>query len=106
MKYVFDIDGTICTQTDGRYEDAVPIKDRIKKINELYDAGNEIVFMTARGMGRNNGDHVLAYRDFYVLTHGQLEEWGVKFHNLILGKPVADLFVDDKGINDERFFYK
>ena len=36
MKYVFDIDGTICTLSDGVYEKASPIYSRIDVINELY----------------------------------------------------------------------
>ena len=35
----------------------------------------------------------------------QLKSWGVKFHTLRTGvKFGADLFIDDKGINDESFF--
>ena len=47
--YCFDIDGTICTNTDGDYEQAVPFKEVIKKINSLYDMGYKIIFFTARG---------------------------------------------------------
>ena len=36
-RYCFDIDGTICTNTWGEYEDAEPFFDRIKIINELYE---------------------------------------------------------------------
>ena len=49
MIYCFDIDGTICSNTDGNYEIAEPFKDRIEKINQLYDDGNSILFFTARG---------------------------------------------------------
>ena len=38
MTYVFDIDGTICTKTDGNYENASPIADRINTVNSLYDS--------------------------------------------------------------------
>ena len=41
-RYCFDIDGTICTNTWGEYEDAEPFFDRIKIINELYEKGNHI----------------------------------------------------------------
>ena len=34
MTYVFDIDGTICTKTDGEYGEAEPIQERIDEINE------------------------------------------------------------------------
>jgi phosphoglycolate phosphatase-like HAD superfamily hydrolase len=102
--YVFDIDGTICTQSAPDYTNALPYEKRIKKINELYDKGNEITLYTARGMGRHKNNPLLAVQDFYEFTSKQLEEWGVRYHNLFLGKPNADFYIDDKGISDEDFF--
>ncbi len=104
MTYVFDIDGTICSLTNGEYEKATPIKERIQKINDLYDQGNKIIFLTARGMGRYDNNRRLAESEFWTFTHKQLNEWGVKFHNLFLGKPAGDIYVDDKGSKDEEFF--
>jgi len=104
MKFVFDLDGTLCTITDGDYLRAQPIQSRIEKVNKLYDRGNNIVIMTARGMGRSNGDINIAKSLFEELTKTQLKEWGVKFHQLILGKPAADYYIDDKGVNDVEFF--
>ena len=34
----------------------------------------------------------------------QLKKWGVKYHELIMGKPYGDFFIDDKAHND--FFWK
>jgi uncharacterized HAD superfamily protein len=50
MRYFVDIDGTICTNTNGKYEKAVPFPSNIKKVNDLYDEGNEIIYWTARGI--------------------------------------------------------
>ena len=104
VTYVFDIDGTICTKTDGDYESAEPLTDRINMVNKLYDEGHRIVFQTARGMGRSANNIGYANRAFYNLTRQQLIEWGVKFHSLFLGKPAGDFYIDDKGIRDEDFF--
>tara|TARA_R110002167_G_scaffold123973_1_gene303145 strand:- start:735 stop:1055 length:321 start_codon:yes stop_codon:yes gene_type:complete len=104
MKYVFDIDGTICSTTSGDYEQALPYTDRINKINKLYDEGNTITFQTARGMGRSNNCTVTAIAEFRDLTKKQLKEWGVKYHDLFLGKPSGDIYIDDKGVDDESFF--
>mgnify|MGYP001498058309 CR=1 FL=1 len=53
MKYVFDIDGTICCKKqEDDYESSTPFEGRIKVINKLYDEGNSITYFTARGMGR------------------------------------------------------
>lgn len=105
--YVIDIDGTICTNGDCgacKYEASVPNHDRIKKINQLYEDGNIIKYFTARGMGRYNDDEKKAKDKFYNLTKMQLEFWGCKYHELILGKPSADYYIDDKGVNADEFF--
>jgi len=104
MTYVFDIDGTICTSKDSDYSKAIPIKERIEKINKLYEEGNIINFNTARGMGRTNNCATKANEMFRDLTTKQLKEWGVKYHKLFLGKPAGDLYIDDKGVKDGEFF--
>jgi capsule biosynthesis phosphatase len=104
MKYVIDIDGTICTQSNPDYENAKPFYDRISKLNELYDEGHTIVYLTARGMGRTGGDAEKARNLLYNFTKKQLREWNVKYHRLVLGKPAGDVYIDDKGINDKDFF--
>lgn len=104
MTYVFDIDGTICITRDSDYQNSQPIPERIKFINTLYDEGHQIVFLTARGMGRTKNSIEGAYSLFEKLTHKQLQQWGVKYHQLFLGKPAGDIYIDDKGIKDEDFF--
>tara|TARA_R110001599_G_scaffold343996_1_gene567143 strand:- start:141 stop:461 length:321 start_codon:yes stop_codon:yes gene_type:complete len=104
MTYVFDIDNTICYTKESDYSSSKPIAERIKKINDLYDDGHIIIFQTARGMGRSNNNQIAAISMFYALTLEQLNQWGVKFHSLYLGKPAGDIYIDDKGCKDEDFF--
>jgi mannose-6-phosphate isomerase-like protein (cupin superfamily) len=105
MKYVVDIDRTICHYPDKeRYEDAIPMLDRIEKINKLYEQGHTIIYHTARGMGRTDDNVKQAIKIFYDFTERQLKSWGAKFHDLILGKPSGDYYIDDKAINDKDFF--
>jgi len=96
MVYVFDIDGTICTNTNGNYGFAEPFLDIIKSINFLYDKGNTIKMMTARGSTTGH--------DWTELTEKQLAIWGVKYHELIMNKkPYGDVYVDDKAVNVNSF---
>ena len=105
MKYIVDIDGTICTPvSDANYEGAKPIQSHIDKINKLYDEGHQIIYLTARGMGRYGDNASLAKKMFYELTKDQLNRWGCKYHKLMLGKPSGDYYIDDKGINSNEFF--
>ena len=103
MTYVFDIDGTLCTNTDGDYLKAQPLYDRIELVNILAK-NNKIVLHTARGMGRHENNAQKAIEEFYELTKQQLADWGVKYDQLFLGKPAGDYYIDDKGVRDEEFF--
>lgn len=92
-----DIDETICKSPENRdYSKAVPIQKHINKINEMYDNGDTIIYWTARGTGSGI--------DWRGVTEKQFLEWGVKYHDLKFGKPIYDLFIDDKNINSEEFF--
>ena len=104
MIYVFDIDGTICTNTNGNYNNAEPFRDRIEKNNKLYNEGHTVIYHTARGMGRNFNIPQVAIEQFQEFTEEQLKSWGVKYHELFLGKPSGDIYVDDKGLEDKRFY--
>ena len=96
--YCFDLDGTLCTNTEGEYENAQPLYEAIKKVNNLYNS-NYIIIFTARYMGKSKGDIQKAKNMGYQLTLNQLYEWRVKFDELIFGKPYYDIIVDDKSFN-------
>ena len=66
--YLIDIDGTICTNTNGKYELATPYEERIKFINNLHIEGNVIKYFTARGSTTG-----ICWRE---LTEKQLKDWG------------------------------
>ena len=92
-----DIDETICkTPEDRDYGKATPIMERINIINKLYDKGDTIIYWTARGSGSG--------QDWLDVTKKQLVSWGVKHHDVKVGKPMYDLFICDKVMNSERFF--
>ena len=94
--YYVDIDDTICTNTDGQYHKANPLSNNINKINSLYDEGNTIIYWTARGSVSNI--------NWLDVTKAQLDEWGVKYHDVRVGKPHYDYFICDKAINSADFF--
>ena len=95
--YVFDLDGTLC-RTEGReYGASEPILERIGRVNKLYAEGHTIIIDTARG--------TVTGHNHYQLTMQQLADWGVRYHDLIVGrKPYGDFYIEDKGIRDDQFF--
>lgn len=97
MIYCFDVDGTICGNVENaQYHLAEPNIGVIDEINRLYDAGNVIKVVSARGSA-SGWDH-------QELTRKQLDEWGVRFHELVVdAKSHAHLLVDDRGPHVEAW---
>jgi hypothetical protein len=64
-------------------------------------------------MGTTNDDILKAEKLAKKITVKSLKKWGVKYHTIFFGKPVYDLFVDDKTLffnknwskNISRFLY-
>lgn len=98
MTYCFDIDGTICNNTEGNYEKAKPFFETIEKVNKLFDEGNTIYFYTARGATTGI--------DWSEVTEKQLDSWKVKRHKIYFGKPTADIYIDDKVVNIKDWMIK
>lgn len=96
MNIYVDIDNTITITNEMDYNDAIPRFERIQKINKLYDEGNHITYWTARGS--------VTKTDWSKLTKKQLIKWGAKHHEVLMGKPPFDLFIDDKAFNSETYF--
>lgn len=94
-----DIDETICFyEGERKYNLSIPNYKNISKINKLYNEGWKIVYWTARGASSN-----IDYREH---TLDQLNSWGCKFHDLIIGKDKGsfDLVIDDKAKRIEELF--
>ena len=91
-----DIDNTITKTIDTDYINATPRIDRISILNKLYFEGNTIIYWTARGSGSGI--------DYSELTKKQLDNWGCLYSEIKFDKPVYDLFIDDKAINDNFYF--
>ena len=90
MIYCFDLDGTLCTDTKGDYPSAEPDEEIIRRVNKLYELGHTVKIYTARG-GTTG-------KDWRELTEQQLARWSVKYHELVMGKPAADYYIDDKAV--------
>jgi len=94
--FCVDIDGTLCSENPNlHYDYATPIQKSIDYINKLYDSGNIIKLYTARGAASGT--------DWRDLTESQMKQWGVKYHELIMKKPFADYYIDNKAINIFNF---
>ncbi len=87
MQLIIDMDGTICTEERQFSRSmAKPLEGAVESINKLYDEGNTIIIYSARTWME------------YEMTMDWLTKYGVKFHQLILGKPIGDVWIDDRAI--------
>lgn len=87
MQLIIDLDGTICTE-EKQFSRALakPLPGAIETINRLFDEGNIIIIYSARTWAE------------YEMTSAWLINHGIKYHQLILGKPMGDYWIDDRAI--------
>lgn len=73
-----DIDGVVFRQfTSVKIVEPELLPGSFERINAWFDAGDHIVFFSARSP------------EYYELTMKQLDSVGLKYHRLILGKPLG-----------------
>jgi dTDP-glucose pyrophosphorylase len=101
--FCFDIDKTLVYDI---YNNPKPIKNNVKILNNLFIDGHKIILHTARGMVSYNNDMDAIVEN--VLPHilSVLKECGIPYHEIHLGKPYADYYVDDKSISIYNNFEK
>lgn len=94
MNFCYDIDGTLLhtSYEDGVYTLIEKNEERIKELNDLKAQGHTIILHTGR-----HWNHI-------KITKKQLEEAGINYDSLVMGKPVADVYIDDRSIRPEECF--
>ena len=82
-----DLDGVLCTE-ERTFERALaqPIDGAADALRRLRAAGHTVVIYTARGWPE------------YRMTRQWLDEHGVEYDGLHMGKPVADVWIDDRAV--------
>ena len=93
--FCFDLDNTLCTTHNSDYSKSKPKKKAIKTVNYLFNQGYVIKIYTARYMGRSK-DSIQSKSKIYSKISKQLSKWGIKYHELFISKPSADIYIDDK----------
>ncbi len=102
----FDLDDVICYRSEeyehlgpSKYDYCEPNQSVIDLINSLHNEGNKIIIYTARGMSQYKGNVALIYSELYSKTIRQLNAWGLRYNQLVMGKIHYDLLIDDKALN-------
>ena len=95
-----DLDNTLCELKDEEqsYADVLPKEGAVVALQELKTAGWKIIIHTARGMGsckRNVGEMNVQVLPGIIAW---LEKWEIPFDEIVLGKPNARYYIDDKAL--------
>jgi hypothetical protein len=98
----FDIDGVICKTKESNYYSSKPIIKNINFINYLHSQKYYIKIFTSRYMGRNRENVTIAKKQGYNFTKNKLISWGLKFDELIFGKPSFHIIIDDRALNFKK----
>ncbi len=101
LRWVFDLDQTLVSLPahPGDYSTVEPYYDKIKFVQDLYAQGHYIIIHTARHMVSCNGDVAAVEQKVGLVTRSVLAKFSIPYHELIFGKPYADVYVDDKATN-------
>ena len=82
---LIDIDGTICSEESPFDRPlAKPIPGAVEAVNSYKAAGHVVVFWTGRGW------------DQYRVTKSWLDTHGFNYDQLLMGRPIANLIIDDR----------
>jgi capsule biosynthesis phosphatase len=100
---VFDVDDTILFTKDRDYANSYPNQPVVDGMRLLKSQGWYIILMTARGMGRSNGDIASVEKEVLWEIESFSSKYDVPYDQIILGKPWAAYYVDDKNLTPEQF---
>lgn len=104
MRVCFDLDNTLVTYPDtpGDYSTVKPIPPMIALVRKLHEEGHTIIIHTARRMATHKHNVGAVIRDIGAQTMQTLADFGIPYDELLFGKPIADIYVDDRSVNPYR----
>jgi len=98
-----DVDDTICSTVNRDYANSEPIMPIVEKLRQAKAAGYQVVLYTARGQGRSDGQWETVADEVLGEVVAFCERHAVPYDRIVLGKPWAKWYVDDKAIRPNEF---
>lgn len=104
MTICFDLDNTLVTypRIPGDYRTVAPIPKMVDLVRQLKEEGHTIIIHTARRMATHNNNVDAVIRDVGDLTVKTLTDLDIPYDSLQFGKPLADMYIDDRAVNPYR----
>ena len=105
MKIMIDLDDTLSVTRNRDWENAEPIMAAVERVREVREKipDAEVWIHTSRGMNSCEGDVNKAEAKYRALIEAWLKKHNIKVDGVIFGKPLADLYIDDKAMSAEEF---
>ena len=100
-RFCFDLDSTLVTKPriEGDYSSVEPIEKNINIVRYLKSQGHTIIIYTARRMRTHKGNVGAIVADVGKQTISTLEDFNIPYDELYFGKPWADFYIDDLGVD-------
>jgi capsule biosynthesis phosphatase len=104
MRICFDLDNTLVTYPSipNDYSTVKPIFSMINLAKKLHSEGHTIIIYTARRMKTHKNNIGAVIKDIGAITFKTLEDLDIPYDEIIFGKPIADMYIDDRAINPYR----
>ena len=101
LRICFDLDNTLVTYPTipNDYSSVKPIKKMIDLLISLKKSGHEIIIYTARRMKTHQNNVGKVIKDIALITINTLDKFNIPYDELIFGKPIADIYIDDRALN-------
>lgn len=101
LRICFDLDNTLvsspCVPND--YSTVKPIDKMIQTLKKFKSDGHDIIIYTARRMETHKGNVGKVLKDIAMVTFDTLEKFNIPYDEIYFGKPIADIYIDDKALN-------
>lgn len=98
-----DVDDTICFTENFDYTASTPNEPVVAKLREAHARGWRIVLHTARGQGRSGGRIETIADEIHAEIADFCTRFDVPFDEIVVGKPLARWYVDDKALRPAEF---
>ena len=101
LRICFDLDNTLVTTptVPDDYSTVNPVHKNIIILQQLKKMGHEIIIYTARRMKTHNNNIGKVIKDIALITIQTLDKYNIEYDELLFGKPIADIYIDDKALN-------
>lgn len=105
-RLIVDLDGTLTQANTSNYNDVLPRKDVVDKLNEYKSDGFEIIICTARNMRTYEGN--IGKINIFTLPTiiDWLDKYEVPYDEIIVGKPWCGhegFYIDDRAVRPSEF---